>query len=110
MSISPAQLMLQVDSAQSTLLTRRSNRSPVSATNQAQETAPAATTAPASPPDPFSTDMKVDKQHQVYYEIVDNRTGDELFEIPPEALRAIGESLNVPLIGESGVHGVDIKS
>ena len=112
MSISPVQLMLQVTSAQNTMPTRRSSQSAALAANQPQETSAesANSAAAAPPPDPYSTDMKVDDQHQVYYEVVDNRTGDELFEIPPEVLRKIGESLNVPLIGESSVHRVDIKS
>ena len=110
MSISPVQMMLQVASAQNTLSTRRANPNPAPATNQAQETASAASTAPSAPPDPFSTDMKVDNQHQVYYEIVDNRTGDELYEIPPEVLRRIAESLNLPLMGDSVAHNVDVKS
>jgi uncharacterized FlaG/YvyC family protein len=54
--------------------------------------------------------MRVDDQHQVYYEFVDDRTGDVLFEIPPEALREIGESLNLPLDGGSRIHSVDVKS
>jgi hypothetical protein len=33
-----------------------------------------------------------------------------LFEIPPEALRRIGESLNVPLVGDASIPSVDVKS
>jgi hypothetical protein len=58
----------------------------------------------------FSTDMCVDNQHQIYYEFVDASTGDVLFEIPPEALREIGESLNVSLVGDASVPSVDVKS
>jgi uncharacterized FlaG/YvyC family protein len=54
--------------------------------------------------------MRVDDQHQIYYETVDDRTGDVLFEIPPEALRAIAESLNLSLVGSSSGHSVDVKS
>jgi len=49
-------------------------------------------------------------EHQIYYEFVDQSTGNIVFEIPPEALRAIGESLNLPLEGEPGGHGVDVES
>jgi uncharacterized FlaG/YvyC family protein len=52
----------------------------------------------------------VDAEHQLYYEVVDDSTGDVLFQIPPEALRAIGESLNVPLIGDANVPSVDVNS
>jgi hypothetical protein len=62
------------------------------------------------PPAQLSTDMQVDSQHQVYYEFVDDSTGNVLFEIPPEALREIGESLNVPLDGDFGGHDVDVTS
>jgi uncharacterized FlaG/YvyC family protein len=54
--------------------------------------------------------MRVDEEHQVYYEFVDQSTGDVVFEIPPEALREIGESLNLPLAGDGSDHSVDMKS
>jgi len=54
--------------------------------------------------------MRVDSEHQIYYAYVDDRTGEVMFEIPPEALRAIGESLNVPMNGESGAYALDVKS
>lgn len=67
--------------------------------------------APAvSPPAQFSTDMQIDNHHQVYYEVVDDRSGDVLFEIPAEALRKIGESLNVPLLGDAQTPSVDVNS
>jgi len=61
-------------------------------------------------PGQFSTDLEVDDKHQPYYKVVDDTTGDVLFEIPPAALREIGESLNIPLIGDSGVPSFDVKS
>jgi uncharacterized FlaG/YvyC family protein len=54
--------------------------------------------------------MQIDSKHQVYYEYIDDRTGDVVFEIPPEALRKIGESLNVPLVGGASVHSIDVES
>ena len=54
--------------------------------------------------------MQVDNDHQIYYAVVDDSTGDVLFEIPSEALRKIGESLNVPLIGDANLPSVDVKS
>jgi hypothetical protein len=71
------------------------------------ESPPAAPAVP-SPPQ-FSTDMRVDDQHQIYYEFVDPSTGEIVFEIPPEALRAIGESLNLTMIGQNP-HSVDVES
>jgi uncharacterized FlaG/YvyC family protein len=52
----------------------------------------------------------VDDHHQVYYEFVDKSTGDVVFEIPPQALREIGESLNLPLVGDVSGHNVDENS
>lgn len=72
---------------------------------------------PAAPPVPtpvespsFSTDMQVDNHHQIYYKVVDDHTGDVLLEIPAEALRRIGESLNVTEIGNPKVSSLDITS
>jgi hypothetical protein len=111
MSIPPAEMLLQATTVQTTPPTWRSSETGAGAAVQPQEvTTHSSSTPSALPPNTFSTDMKVDDQHQVYYAIVDDRSGDELFEIPPEALRKIGESLHLPPIGESGVHGVDVKS
>ncbi len=98
----------------------RSNQAAVSAaTRTSVPVAPPAVESPAEPPVPaaaalapaqFSTDREVDSRHQVYYKFVDDRTGDVVFEIPPEALREIGESLNLPLAGDVGPHAFDVKS
>ncbi len=110
MSISPAQMVLQVSSAENPAQPGRGAYTSIpaaaSAANASNPSPPAATSSASQ----FSTDMRVDSQHQVYYEFVDQSTGDVLFEIPPEALRAIGESLNVPLEGEAGAHGMDVES
>lgn len=112
MSISPAQMILQVASAESPALSRRSTQASVPAPAMAVgsiDESPAPAPVDLSPAS-LTTDMRIDDQHQFYYEFVDDRTGDVLFEIPPEALRAIGESLNVPLEGDSSAHSVDVKS
>ena len=54
--------------------------------------------------------MRVDDHHQVYYECVDVNTGSVLLEIPPETLREIGESINVPPEGSRKSHHLDVKS
>lgn len=112
MSISPAQTILQVASAESPAPAGRSAQAAVpAATRAAGSSALSPTSAPVVPSSAqYSTDLRVDDQHQVYYEVVDDRSGDVLFEIPPEALREIGESLHLPLVGESSVHSVDVKS
>ncbi len=120
MSISPAQMMLQAASVESPVESSRST--PTALPAGAQTSAPAATPAirssaespvpvpAAPPPEQFSTDLQVDNHHQVYYAVVDDSTGDVLFEIPSEALRKIGESLIVPLIGDANMPSVDVKS
>jgi hypothetical protein len=111
MSISPALMIQQVASTENPGLPGRSasasNPAAVSAAKSSSDSAPPPAASSASQ---FSTDLRVDSQHQVYYEFVDQSTGDVLFEIPPEALRAIGESLNVPLVGDAGAHGMDVES
>lgn len=76
----------------------------------AAESSSSASGAPASPTMTFSTDLRIDNQHQVYYEVVDDQTGSELLEIPPAALRAISENLNVPLEGDQATPILNVKS
>jgi streptogramin lyase len=119
MSISPVQLTQQVAEAVREASADRSAQAPLPAA--AQASAPAVTAAvptveaaiPAAavaPPAQFSTDLQVDAKHQLYYEVIDDSDGSVLFEIPSEALRAIGESLNLPLGGDPGVPSIDVKS
>ncbi len=120
MSISSAQMLQQIASAEGPSVPSRSTptagpaASPASGAvpaPAAESAAPFATPTPAvSPPAQFSTDMQIDNHHQVYYEIVDDRSGDVLFEIPAEALRKIGESLNVPLLGDAQAPSLDVQS
>ena len=120
MSVSPAQMMLQVATMQSEAPAGHATPTPLPGGAQASASAatptvdsstesptPEAAEAPAAQ---FSTDLRVDAEHQLYYEVVDDSTGDVLFEIPPEALRAIGESMDVTQIGDSSAHSVDVKS
>ena len=104
-------MILQIASAE--YLTASRPPTPVSvpaAAMAANDTDETPAHALAAPSPQFSTDLRVDDQHQVYYACVDESTGDVLFEIPPEALRAIGESLNLPLNGDASAHSVDVKS
>jgi hypothetical protein len=113
MSISSAQMPLQVASAESTTPAGRSIQAAVPATPtpaQSPTQPPPPTALPVSSPSSFSTDMQVDNHQQIYYVVVNDSTGDVLFEIPSEALRRIGESLNVPLVGDASIPSVDVKS
>lgn len=113
MSISPAQMMLQVESPD---MSGTSARTPQPAKSLVPSAAPAPESTSAAPapatssPSPLATDLRIDSQDQFYYEFVDGRTGSVVFEIPPEALRAIGESLNLPLNGDANANSVDVKS
>lgn len=79
-------------------------------TVEVQGSAATTPTPPVAAPAPLTTDLRIDNQHQFYYEFVDGSTGNVVFEIPPEALRAIGESLNLPLDTITGSHSLDVKS
>ncbi len=79
-------------------------------TNSSASSSSSSSSPALTPPNTLSTDMQIDSDHQIYYEFVDKRTGDVVFEIPPEALREIGESLNLPLVGGASVHSIDVES
>jgi hypothetical protein len=112
MSISPGQIVPQAASAGSASENQRSTPAALPPIIQAasESAEPSSTPSATIPPVQFSTDFQVDGHHQVYYEVVDDSTGDVLLEIPSEALRKIGESLNLPLAGESYVSVIDVKS
>jgi len=112
MSISPAQLVQQAASAGSASEKQGSSPSPILsvALGSSEPAEPPSAPPSAIPPVQFSTDFQIDSHHQVFYEVVDDSTGDVLLEIPSEALRKIGESLNLPLAGDPNVPIVDVKS
>jgi hypothetical protein len=100
MSISPAQLNLEFGgSERSQAPGRGSPTSDPAVAVSAKSAAPSPSEHPVPiiSPAPLSTDMRIDEEHQVYYQVVNDRTGDVLLEIPSEALRQIGESIKVPL-------------
>ena len=112
MSISPAQMAAPAGSTKASEPSSQSapvsTPQPVEPENTAAGSAASAGAIAIS--GQLTTERCVDKQHQVYYEFVDERTGSVLFEFPPAALREIGENLNVPLIGDSSASGLDVKS
>ena len=113
MSISSVQLTQQVAIAGHEASAERSAQAPIpaaaapAAVPKVEAAVPAAAVAP---PPHFSIDLQIDAEHQIYYQVIDDRDGSVLFEFPSEVLRAIGESLNLPLGGEPGVPSIDIKS
>ena len=77
MSISPAQRIFPDSSVPSALPAGRSSKSsaPAATAIEPAAEAPSPTPANTSPPQ-LSTDMRVDDQRRVYYEVVNDRTGD----------------------------------
>ena len=112
MSISSVQLTQQVAIAGHEASAERSAQAPipVAAPVAAHKVEAAVPAAAVAPPPHFSIDLQIDAEHQIYYQVIDDRDGSVLFEFPSEVLRAIGESLNLPLGGEPGVPSIDIKS
>jgi hypothetical protein len=113
MSIFPAHMSLEIATAVSSSSSPRSTpafSSAPSTVTRAEESASSDSSAGATASPPVTTDLRIDNQHQFYYEFVDGSTGKVEFEIPPEALRAIGESLSLPLQGDAGASSIDVKS
>ena len=112
MSISPAQMILHVASAESPAPAGRS--APASAPAPARAAEPPAESPAAAPVDSslpqFSTMVRIDDRHRFYYEFVNIRTGDVVYEFPPEMIRKLAESLEASADGESMGHRVDVKS
>lgn len=76
-----------------------------------QETTSKASTVPAvSFGSDLSTDVRVDDRRHVYYETVNNRTGEVVCEIPPEVIRKLAESLEDVPQALWGGHTVDVES
>ena len=111
MSISPAQMVLPAASVEGSAPSGCTPGMAVPAATPAASLPADSPPGPAAAPPPqLSTDVRIDDRHQIYYEFVDDGSGDVLFEIPPEALRAIGESLNIPLVGDASASSIDVKS
>ena len=99
---------LQVESVEGSTASRRSSSASEPAAAGAEE-------SPAPEPDdsflaPLTTDLRIDAQHQIYYAVVNDRTGEVVLEIPPEVIRELAESLDVPLAGIASAHSLDVKS
>ena len=110
MSISPTQMSLEIAFGQSSVAAQPATSPSSSPKVAVTDTAGSPPAAPVPPPPSVTTDVKIDDQHQFYYQFVDGSTGNVVFEIPPEALRAMSESLNLPFNGEAGPHALDVKS
>jgi hypothetical protein len=112
MSISPAQLMIVAASADLAAETARPRPAPPRPAAKIVEQAPgaaAAAQAEASGPK-MSTAMRIDDQSRIYYEVINNRTGDVVMELPPEQIRRLAEGLHQSVIRQPGGHNVDVET
>jgi len=108
MSISPAQFAMVLGPVAEA---ERPAGTPLAQPSQVAEAPPELPVEPSesSTPD-LSTEMRVDDQRRIYYAVVNNRTGDEICEIPPEVIRKLGEDLSKLPDGLLTGHAVDVKS
>ena len=112
MSISPAQLVMAVARADRAAETARAREAPPRPAAQVREHgagAAAAAQAEASGPK-MSTAMRIDDQSRIYYEVINNRTGDVVMELPPEQIRKLGEGLGQAVKSQPDGHNIDVKS
>jgi hypothetical protein len=72
------------------------------------EAEPPAQAEPSGPK--LSTDLRIDDQRRIYYEVINNRTGDVVYEIPPEQIRKLEEGIDASLSGQLEAHTLDVKS
>ena len=112
MSISPAQTTMVaavVDRTAETTRPREAAPRPVVKVTERAAGGATATQAEASGPR-MSTEMRIDDKRRPYYEVVNNRTGDVVMEIPSEQIRKLAEGLDKSAIKQPHSHAVDLKS
>jgi hypothetical protein len=109
MGISPAQLVTALgatDLAAETLQSRGTTAGGAPKTE-----APDTEGEHAEPAGPkLSTDLRIDDQRRIYYEVINNRTGEVVCEIPPEQIRKLGEGLTESHVTQTAGHKVDVRT
>jgi hypothetical protein len=109
MSISPAQLVMALGTADLAAETLPSRGRAAGGAHRTE--APDAEGAHAEPAGPkLSTDLRIDDQRRIYYEVINNRTGEVVCEIPPEQIRRLGEGLTESPVSQSAGHKVDVRT
>jgi len=58
----------------------------------------------------LSTALRIDDQRHIYYEIINEKTGDVVLEIPPEQIRKLGEGPPKSAAADGETHGLDVQS
>jgi hypothetical protein len=111
MSISPVQMAMEALSADRANETTRPREAPRPAAKVTEQAAGAAAAAQAEASGPkMSTAMRIDDQSRIYYEVINNRTGDVVMELPPEQIRKLGEGLGQAVKSQPDGHNIDVKS
>ena len=106
MSISPAQLAtaLTTSDPQGRALAER-------ASPPADSPPKLAVPSPVQPSGPtLSTSVRIDEQRHIYYEVINNRTGDVVIEIPPEQIRRLGEGLTESRVSGNPEPNIDVRA
>ncbi len=61
-------------------------------------------------PPQFSMAIRIDDRRRIYYEVINDHTGEVVFQIPPEVVRNIGEGINQFLETLHAERSVDVES
>lgn len=56
-----------------------------------------------------STDLRIDGKHRVYYQVVNDRTGEVVCEIPSEQIRELEEESSTPSGSGGAGRRIDVK-
>jgi hypothetical protein len=58
----------------------------------------------------ISTDLRIDGQHHVYYQIINDQNGQVVCEIPSAQIRELEEGSITPPASEGAGQRIDVKS
>ena len=114
MTISPAQIAVLAamperlrDNRQAQTLPLRSLPTAAAASPSPAQGTPPAEAAPSGPV--LSINLRIDDQHRMYYEVINNHTGEVLYQIPPEVIRKLGEDTEAALEKALKAHTLDVR-
>jgi hypothetical protein len=110
MSISPAQLTLVLGASDRAAATEQSAGVPSGGAPKSE--APVAEAAAhAEPSGPkLTTALRIDDQRRIYYEVINNQSGEVVYQIPPEQVRKLGEGISESLRSRLMGRSIDVKS
>ncbi len=110
MNIAPAQFAMVLPPSSLATGAGRPARTPDTQPSPPQD-APTPSPAPAELSSPkLNTALRIDPQHHIYYEVINEKSGDIVFEIPPAQIRKLAEGIRESLAHATAVHNLDVKS